>query len=234
MQCPISKRWSRRKEARPQEILEAALTLFVDKGFTATRIEDIAREAGVTRGTPYLYFANKEEIFKAVIRDLLLPQITEAAVLFEGYTGSAADLLRELVRIWWQNMGETQLSALPKLMIAEGGQFPDVIEVYQREFIEPGLGLFKHALEYGIARGEFRPVDVAVAAEVMAAPVVMAMLNQCANTPCNGITVDPQTYLATFLDLTLGGLMMPPRADGPVSAESVSSSSSPSRETPHV
>ena len=65
--CPI-KCWTRRKEARPQEILEAALGLFVEKGFAATKIEDIARAAGVTRGTPYLYFANKEEIFKSVIR----------------------------------------------------------------------------------------------------------------------------------------------------------------------
>ncbi|KAF0814572.1 putative HTH-type transcriptional regulator YfiR [Andreprevotia sp. IGB-42] len=206
----LCKRWSRRKEARPQEILEAALALFVQKGYAATRIEDIAREAGVTRGTPYLYFANKEEIFKAVIRELLLPEIEEASAQLANFQGNAAGLLRELVQLWWKTMGETSLSALPKLMIAEGGNFPEVLDVYEREFIHPGQSLFRRVLEMGIASGEFRPVNVEQTIDVLAAPIVMAMLSRSGNVPCGNLAADPQAYLDSFIDVALGGLLARP------------------------
>jgi len=207
---PLCKRWSRRKEARPQEILEAALAQFVQKGFSATRIEDIAREAGVTRGTPYLYFANKEEIFKAVIRELLLPQVTLAAERVADFSGCAAELLRELVQIWWRVMGETSLSALPKLMIAEGSNFPEVMDIYEREFVLPGQQLFRRVLELGIASGEFRQVDIDQTINVLVAPIVMAMLARCGNVPCGQMAADPDAYLNAFIDVTLGGLLARP------------------------
>ncbi|SMC29719.1 transcriptional regulator, TetR family [Andreprevotia lacus DSM 23236] len=210
----LCKRWSRRKEARPQEILEAALNLFVQKGFSATRIEDIAREAGVTRGTPYLYFANKEEIFKAVIRELLLPEINQASAQLAEFKGSAADLLRELVWLWWRTMGETSLSALPKLMIAEGGNFPDVIDVYQREFVEPGQAIFRRVLEMGIASGEFRAVNIDQTINVLVAPIIMAMLSRSGNVPCGDMAADPEAYLNSFIEVALGGLLVRPQPPG--------------------
>ena len=204
--CPI-KCWTRRKEARPQEILEAALGLFVEKGFAATKIEDIARAAGVTRGTPYLYFANKEEIFKSVIRSLLVPQLAVGESLLKEWQGSARDLLIELFRMWWRTVGDTSLSALPKLMVAEGGNFPDVMALYNEEFILLGQGLIRHVLELGVSRGELVVDDIEYAVHVISAPIVMAMMMK--NTPlsCLPREFSAERYVQCTLDLFLNGLL---------------------------
>jgi AcrR family transcriptional regulator len=93
-------RWRRRKEARPGEILEAALELFVDKGFTATRLNEVADRAGVSKGTVYLYFDSKEALFQAVIREMLLPQVEQAESMAGSFTGPTNDLLRGMSRFW--------------------------------------------------------------------------------------------------------------------------------------
>lgn len=204
--CPI-KRWTRRKEARPEEIMLAALALFVEKGYAATKIEDIARAAGVTRGTPYLYFANKEEIFKAVIRELLLPKLQFGSSLLDEWQGSAQDLLKSLFATWWSVMGATQLSALPKLMIAEAGNFPDVLKLYHDEFIVPGNQLIRSVLELGIERGEFVVPDLDYAQHILSAPVVMAMLWQHSLYRCSPEAIEPTRYLDVTLDLLLNGLL---------------------------
>ena len=119
-----SPRWARRKEARPQELLAAALEQFVERGYAATRLEDVARRAGVSKGTLYLYFANKEELFKAVVRENIVPVIGEAEQAIDGYAGHSATLFREIMLGWWQRIGDTPLSGIGKLMIAESGNFP--------------------------------------------------------------------------------------------------------------
>ncbi|WP_157314323.1 TetR/AcrR family transcriptional regulator [Chitinibacter sp. GC72] len=207
MNCPI-KRWTRRKEARPEEILLAALALFVEKGYAATKIEDIARAAGVTRGTPYLYFANKEEIFKAVIRELLLPKLPLAGEMVDLWQGSARDLLRQVFFTWWEVMGATQLSALPKLMIAEAGNFPDVLKLYHDEFIVPGDALIRRVLELGVRRGEFVIKDIDYALHILSAPIVMAMLWQHSVCRCAPEPIEPGRYLDTTLDILLNGLLL--------------------------
>ncbi|WP_255991472.1 TetR/AcrR family transcriptional regulator [Chitinolyticbacter albus] len=207
MQCPLSKRWSRRKEARPQEILEAALEVFTEKGYTAAKIEDIASRAGVTRGTPYLYFSNKEEIFKAVLRELLLPQLGMAELAQTPLEGSAADALRHIVGLWWERMGATRFSALPKLMIAEARNFPEVAQIYYDEFIAPGQALIRRVLEYGMGRGEFRQVDVDSLLHLIPAPIVMLMIWQHAFAPCaQGAPLDPYRYLDAMLATLLHGI----------------------------
>ncbi|WP_375592019.1 TetR/AcrR family transcriptional regulator [Chitiniphilus eburneus] len=212
--CPIAKRWSRRKAARPQEILEAALDVFAEKGYAAAKVEDIARHAGVTRGTPYLYFKNKEEIFAALIRELLLPKIAFGHSLMAERGLTASQRLGKLVRTWWAEVGATRLSALPKLMIAEARNFPDVAQLYHDEFIAPGQALMQRVLEEGIASGEFRPVAADLAVHVISAPIVMLMIWQHTFAPCCvGQEVDPQLYLETLLDLLLRGLSsIPPSA----------------------
>ncbi|TJZ71691.1 TetR/AcrR family transcriptional regulator [Chitiniphilus eburneus] len=209
--CPIAKRWSRRKAARPQEILEAALDVFAEKGYAAAKVEDIARHAGVTRGTPYLYFKNKEEIFAALIRELLLPKIAFGHSLMAEPGLTASQRLGKLVRTWWAEVGATRLSALPKLMIAEARNFPDVAQLYHDEFIAPGQALMQRVLEEGIASGEFRPVAADLAVHVISAPIVMLMIWQHTFAPCCvGQEVDPQLYLETLLDLLLRGLSSTP------------------------
>ncbi|WP_432723684.1 TetR/AcrR family transcriptional regulator [Jeongeupia wiesaeckerbachi] len=200
--CP--KRWSRRKEARPHEILEAALELFAEKGYAATRIDEIAKRAGVTRGTPYLYFAGKEDIFKALINELLLPALDEAEAVLDDVEGDASERLRCVVHLWWKSMGETRLSALPKLMVAEAGNFPEVAQLYNDQFVARGEAIFRQVIEAGIASGEFRPIDVEYVLHVLCAPVVMAMLSRY--MPSSHAQLDPIRYLDTLLDLVLHGL----------------------------
>src|SRR5262245_8349076 len=116
-------RWKRRKEARPAEILAAALDCFAEKGFAATRMDDVAARAGVTKGTLYLYFESKEELFKALVRSQLLPNLErlEAAA---SMPGSATALLEGLLAIWAGHVYPSAVSVIPKLIISEAGNFP--------------------------------------------------------------------------------------------------------------
>src|SRR3954467_10375737 len=110
-------RRERRKEARPGELLDAALDLFVEKGFAATRSEEVASRAGVSKGTLYLYYPSKEELLKAVIRHNVASQIAEGIEIVRGFEGGSADLLAHVLRLWWERVGETPASGILKLMM---------------------------------------------------------------------------------------------------------------------
>jgi AcrR family transcriptional regulator len=107
----------------------------VEKGFRATKMEDIAREAGVTKGTPYLYYENKEEIFKAVIREGMLTKFDELEGLSGQDEASAETRLRQVIYRWWESIGNTRLAGLSKLMIAEAANFPELASFYHAEVI---------------------------------------------------------------------------------------------------
>src|SRR2546425_8083964 len=111
-------RWQRRKDARPTEILAAALACFKERGFATTRLEDVAAKAGVTKGTIYLYYSSKEELFEAVVRSELVPNIDrlEAAL---AESGPAAVLLERLFSFWAQTVAPSPLSIIPKIVISE-------------------------------------------------------------------------------------------------------------------
>src|SRR5205823_2691529 len=118
-------RWRRRKEARPAEILTAALACFAERGFAATRLDDVAVRAGVTKGTLYLYFQNKEELFKAVVRQALLPNIERVEAMVGDATEPASLLLERLIKSFSEVIS-SPISAIPKLVLAEAGNFPDL------------------------------------------------------------------------------------------------------------
>jgi AcrR family transcriptional regulator len=200
-------RFERRKDARPGEILDAALELFVEKGFAATRLEDVAQRAGVSKGTVYLYFDSKEDLFKAVIRSGMVRAIEEAEKLVAGFEGSSADLLRQIYAGWWQNIGGTKLSGIPKLMISEAQNFPELARFYYDEVIQRGSRLFARALERGVARGEFRPVNVDYAVRALIAPLIMRAILEHSFLPCAGPEdFDVPAYFEHTLGLVLDGL----------------------------
>jgi AcrR family transcriptional regulator len=205
-------RWARRKDARPQELLEAALDLFVERGYAATRLDDVAAQAGVSKGTLYLYFANKEELFKAVVRENLFPVLTEAEEIIGQHQGSSAELLREFILKWWEKIGETKLSGITKLMIAESGNFPDVTRFYHDEVIQRGNAIIIQMLERGIERGEFRRIDTANANRVICAPIINLMIWKHSFAVCQSEPLSPQHYLDCFIDLLLHGLLEKPKA----------------------
>ena len=132
---PHAPRWQRRKEARPAEILDAALEQFVARGFAATRLDDIAKRAGCTKGTIFLYFANKEELFKALVREYIVPRIQLAEQVVEQHEGPVRDLLEKVLRSRWEGLVNSQLSGLPKLMFSEAGNFPDLVRFYHEEVV---------------------------------------------------------------------------------------------------
>src|SRR5215469_6498156 len=117
-------RWRRRKEARPAEILQAALACFKERGFAATRLEEVAARAGVTKGTIYLYYPSKEELFKAVVRGELLPNIERLEEALSK-PGPAAPLLDLLFSTWAREIAPSPISIIPKLVLAEAGNFPE-------------------------------------------------------------------------------------------------------------
>ncbi|MES2129777.1 MAG: TetR/AcrR family transcriptional regulator [Pseudomonadota bacterium] len=213
MQCPLDPkpRWERRKDARPQELLSAALDLFVERGYASTRLEDVARRAGVSKGTLYLYFTNKEELFKAVVRESIVPAIGAAEDIIAEYQGNSADLLREVLSGWWERVGETPASGIVKLVMAEAGNFPDIAKFYHEEVIARGTNMIGSMLARGIARGELIPMDVAVVTQVLVAPVLMLMTWKHSIGPCNLNDLNPRAFLDSFINMALHGLL-PPKA----------------------
>jgi AcrR family transcriptional regulator len=194
-------RWTRRKEARPEEITAAALELFVERGFAATRLEDVAARAGVSKGTVYLYFANKEELFKAVVREGLVSPIAEMKGFLQQFQGSSFELLRMLILGWWEKVGATRISGIPKLLCGESGNFPELVRFYLAEVVEPGHAVLTAIVKRGIARGEFRKVDAEQAALLIAAPLLQMMVWRSALEPQSNYKIDPMRYLETHLDM---------------------------------
>lgn len=195
----------RRKDARPSELTAAALELFVEKGFAATRLDDVAAHAGVSKGTLYLYFDSKEALFKAVVEEGIVPLLTAAEQQMAEYQGSSADLLRRLLFGWWEQIGGTWLAGVPKLVISEAHNFPEVAQYYHDNVILRGRALMRKVLQRGVASGEFRALDVETAIDVMLAPLLMLVIWRYSLRFC-GRETDPQTFLQTHFDLLVHGL----------------------------
>ena len=167
-------RWHRRKESRPAEILAAAIQEFVDKGYAATRLEDVARRAGVTKGTMYLYFENKEALFKEMVRHYVVPGIERAEQVAREYQGSPRELVNLLLQHWWERLiDQPHIGGLAKLIMAEASNFPDVAAFYYREVFERNLTILADAIRRGTEAGEFREVDPQATAALGLMPLVM-------------------------------------------------------------
>lgn len=205
---PAPRTRRRRKETRPQELLDAALELFVEKGFAAARSEEVARRAGVSKGTLYLYYPSKEELFKAVVRQKLSQLIAEGQDMVGCFAGSTSELLRMLTRIWWDRFGNTPAAGIHKVVIAEVRNFPELAQFYVDEVIAPADRLFSSTVERGIARGEFRALPVHDVAHVLMAPMIFMALHRHSFGACpvHGVELDPVAMLETQLDLMLRGL----------------------------
>src|SRR5216117_2110902 len=199
-------RWQRRKAARPAEIVTAALEVFVERGFAAARHEEVARRGGVTKGTVYLYFKNKEALFKAVVRETIVPVIAKGEAMAQAFTGSARELVERLVREYWRLVGETELAGIPKLMMAEAATFPQLTRFYYEEVVTRGHRLMAGVIERGIKSGEFRPVDVIVAAKLAMSPLMHAVVARRAFASCMPEAFDVKKYLDTHIDLYLHGI----------------------------
>ena len=204
-------RWKRRKAARPQEILEAAMGVFAAKGYAGTRMEDIAREAGVTKGTIYLYFENKETVLKALVRGSIGSTIDQVTGQVQNFTGSTPELLRFVLTAMGQFIVMSDRVVLPKIVVAEAGNFPELARFYRTEIIDKGLGLMTGVIARGIARGEFRPVVPAHAARLCIAPLLLAAIWRTTFAQFDTEPYDYQGLTETHIETLLRGLA----AEGP-------------------
>ena len=196
----------RRKEARPAELLAAALRLFVDNGYAATSLERVAAHTGVSKGTLYLYYASKEALFKAVIQEGIVPVIAENEAIVAQHTGSSFELLQRLLDNWWTKIGQTAYAGIPKLMVAEARNFPEIAQYYYENVISRGRRLVGTALTRGMASGEFRRMDIETTIDVVISPILMLLIWRYSLANCQSQASDPRHYLQIHLDLLRQGL----------------------------
>jgi TetR/AcrR family transcriptional regulator len=209
---PTKPKRERRKEARPAELLAAALHLFVEKGYAATKSEEVAKLAGVSKGTLFLYFSSKEELFKAVVRENISNRFTEISKLWDNYEGSSTDLLRMGLRVWWERIGSTKASGITKLMISEENNFPELAAFYHEEVARPIHTLLEKVLQLGIDKGEFRPMDVQQGIYLILAPMLYLVIRKHSpityalkNNP-----MDADAFIKAQIDNILYGLSLHP------------------------
>ena len=204
-----SQRWTRRKDERAPEILQAALACFADKGFAGTRMDDIAARAGITKGTIYLYFDSKEAVFKALARQSIGAQLEQVLAHVKGAEGSSAELLRFVIATLGGFAGTSDRVVLAKVLLAEAGNFPELAEFWRREIVDRGVTLFETIIRRGIARGEFRDVVPAHAARLCIAPVLVTILWRTVFAQFDETPYDYRGLIDTHLDTLLRGLAVP-------------------------
>ncbi|QLI82615.1 TetR/AcrR family transcriptional regulator [Chitinibacter fontanus] len=195
----------RRKEARPSEIIEAALQLFHQKGFSATKIDEVATAAGVTKGTVYLYFPSKEALFKAVVQDRVLPNLARMKEAVTQFNGSRADCLAHVLRGMAQALNDCN-GSISKLMIAEAGNFPELAAFYNDEVVQPMHRVIRQILAEGIAIKEFREMDLEHMPRIIIAPIFLANIYRHTYGHLDAQPLDLMTYAEIQIDVLLRGL----------------------------
>jgi AcrR family transcriptional regulator len=207
-------RWRRRKEARPTEILEAALACFAEKGFAATKLDDVAARAGITRGTLYLYFTSKEELFKAVVRQSVLPILAGRERMQARADLPVAEQLRAFILSIPAQITGTPLPAIPKIIIAESRNFPDLAEFYFAEVLSRLRRSIRALLRRGVRAGEFRKIDIDQVFYCTIGPLIAAILWRSVFAAFDKHAPDPGLVARAHADLLLRGLAAPAAQPG--------------------
>jgi len=202
----MAKRWQRRKDARPPEILDAALAVFAQKGFAATRLDDVAAKAGITKGTIYLYFDSKQALFEALARQSVGAQIEQIKAQLAAFPGSTPELLRLVLSTMGHFITTSDRVVLPRLVLAEAANFPKLAEFWRREVIDSGIGLMSGIIRRGIERGEFREIEPQHAARLCVAPMLIIMLWRTTFAQFDETPYDYQGLIEAHLQTLLKGL----------------------------
>lgn len=200
------KRWQRRKEDRSGEILAAALACFSKSGFAATRMDDIARKARIAKGTIYLYFKNKEAVFKALARASVATRLDAVEADIARHQGCAADLLRLVIRNIGDFASNSDRIVLPKLLLNEAGNFPELVKFWRRELLDRGLGIIQAIVRRGVASGEFRDLPPEHVARLCVAPMITIVIWRTTFAPLDKQPYDYEGLIAAHLQVLLRGL----------------------------
>ncbi|WP_426615090.1 TetR/AcrR family transcriptional regulator [Bradyrhizobium sp. McL0616] len=198
--APASNRATRAAERRAA-IVEAAMEEFIARGFAATRLDDIARRAGVAKGTIYLHFKDKESMFEELVRTVIVPVVARLNAL-PPLTGSVRDLIEAFANNFLKEVIGTRRGDLVRLIVAEGPRFPSVADFYYREVVSRGIAGMRALIELGIARGEIREKDLARYPQILIAPAMIAVIWQ--SLFARHAPLDAQDMLRVHLDLIFG------------------------------
>lgn len=205
---PGPPKFKRRKADRPDEIVVAALEVFAEKGFAAARLDDIAARAGVSKGAVYLYFATKEDIFRAVVEQGVAPNLSalRAAVAQEGQSFPA--LLRAFVGVMSGMIETTPLGGILKMVIGEARNFPELARVWHDRLIVPALGALTAAIAAGQARGELQPGDPRQYAASLISPILVGVIWRETFTPVGAEPFDIPALARQHVELWLRGMLL--------------------------
>ncbi len=202
-------RFQRRKEDRPQEIAEAAFAAFAEKGYAATRVEEVARRAGVSKGLLYLYYKTKEELFKAVIRSLVKPRIDALTATIDVSGLTAEQFLRGPFLDFARQLPGSPVAVVIRLMIAEGPKHPDLVQYYWENVVSRGLAAIERLLERGVANGEFRRSRACELPQLVIMPVVFSVVFRLL---FDKQPLDTDALMETHIDMLIAYLKGAPHA----------------------
>ena len=169
-------KFRRRAEARPDEVLDAALDLFIERGFANTRVEDIAARAGLSKGAVYLYFPSKEAVLEGVVRRAMVPIASTAVDMVQNYVGDPRTIITLVMKTVAKRLTDPRTLAIPKLMMREMINFPDFAAMYRREVIDRAVPILVGLLRTGIAEGHLRPVDPELTIRSIIGPIMLHIL----------------------------------------------------------
>jgi AcrR family transcriptional regulator len=196
----------RRKAERPQEILEAAFVEFSRNGYATTTLDQIAERAGVTKGTIYVYFENKEHLFISMVREITKATLDTVQGMFESHEGSTAELLRTQFSFIYQHIVEDRRRReVVRMLIAEAPRFPELADRYHQEILRPCLDMLRQAIQRGMDRGEFRKSSIVDSPQVVIAPIALVDLWMMMFEDRQPL--DLKAYFNAHLDLVLNGLL---------------------------
>ena len=200
-------RWQRRAEDRPREICAAALDTFAEKGFAAARLDEIARRAGVSKGTLYLYFHNKEDLFRAVVRDTVAPNVEVVRGMVEGVDLPFAEIVRMLLPRFVALTRNVRVGAVAKMVIGESRNFPELAKVWHDEVVTKVLGMLGALIRRAQERGEVRSGDPRLHAMSLMGAMLMGLLWHETLEPVGGEPIDLDALARQHAETVLGGLL---------------------------
>ncbi len=200
-------RFKRRKEERPAEITQAALEAFAENGYAATRVDEVAKRAGVSKGLLYLYFKTKEELFKAVIRSVVVPRIDALQTAIADTDLSAEDFLRGPFLEFIQKLPDSPARIIVRLLIAEGPKHPDLTAYYCDQVVANGMDALRQLINRGVEGGEFRRSSLEEFPQLLVAPVLVSIVWMTLFQ--KHMPLDTDRLLESHIDLVLGAIKPP-------------------------
>lgn len=212
---PADKKFRRRADTRPDEVLDAALAVFVEKGFAATKVDDIARRAGISKGTVYLYFASKEALIEGIVRRAVSPIAEGAVAHMSAFEGDPRLPISMLLHRVAQRITEPANLAVPKLVMREALTFPAIAQMYRTSVLDAVVPALTGLLARGMAEGHFRPLDPELTVRSIIGPVIAHVLlsEVFGLRPADGLAMDRliENHVAILFD----GLSAPRKEKGP-------------------